>query len=67
MEEAARTRAQRWSSIFGIDKKTAPKARFWNVSHESKSSVSEQRVIRQDVLRTRADDLFLGHAHETTS
>ena len=58
MEEAARTRVERWCSQFDIEQRSGLKARFWNVSMESKSIVSEGRVIKQDVLRTRADELY---------
>jgi hypothetical protein len=58
MEEAALTRMVRWCDLFDIEPKSSLRARFWNVSLESKSVVSERRVIKQDVLRTRADELY---------
>ena len=53
-------RVQRWSDLFGIDPGSS-KARFWNASKESKALV-EHRVLKQDVNRTRSDELFFNNS-----
>ena len=60
MNEAAAKRVDSWSKLFGIDSGSS-KARFWGASKDSKALV-EHRVLKQDVLRTRSDELFFNNS-----
>ena len=60
MVKSAAHRIERWSNLLGVDPSSS-KARFWSASKESKALV-EHRVLKQDVKRTRSDELFYNNS-----
>ena len=52
------TRVERWSRLLGIEDAQVMRASFWAATDADRMNVLEQRVILQDVTRTRTDEVF---------
>ena len=52
------TRVERWSQLLGIEDAQVMRASFWAATDADRMNVLEQRVILQDVTRTRTDEVF---------
>jgi len=52
------TRVERWSHLLGIKDAHVTRASFWLAADADRIRVLEQRVILQDVARTRTDEVF---------
>jgi hypothetical protein len=50
------TRVARWARIFEIPSPHVTRAAFWAATEEAKASLKEDRVILQDITRTRGDE-----------
>jgi hypothetical protein len=52
------TRVERWSRLLGIEDAQVMRASFWAATDADRMNVLEQKVILQDVTRTRTDEVF---------